>query len=233
MENIRLCIGIPTNKEYCHYKFFHHFVQMKRPNVCTTFIYDDQPVSKCRNKIVKKAFDWGATHLLMLDDDMTFPDNIVDILLNHNKPIVGALAFKRRPPYLPVIYQENPNYPERMKVDTDYEKGLIEVAATGAACLLVQMEVFRRMRHPWFDFKPDEQFPGEYVGEDIMFCKKAKELGYKIYVDTMHPIGHLGLAEVNENVWLHHRKEKMTLRPNIEFDRIGNEIPAEEKILIE
>lgn len=233
MQDVRLFIGIPTNKEYCLYQFFINFIRMWRPPQCTTFIYNGQPVSKSRNIIVKSAFDWGATHLLFLDDDMTFPENTLKILLEQNKDIIGSLAFKRKEPYLPVIYKKNPANPDRFITITDYEKGIIPVEATGAAFLLVKMDVFRRLKFPWFDFAPDEDHPGELIGEDLYFCKKAKEAGYSIWVDTVHTIGHIGTVEVGESVWKGCRKHKFGEDSKLEFDSLGNIIPSAEKILIE
>jgi hypothetical protein len=35
------------------------------------------------------------------------------------------------------------------------------------------------------------------MGEDVFFCKKARELGHKIYIDhdVSHEIGHIGTFE--------------------------------------
>ena len=210
-------------------------MQLHKPSDTHIYIYDDQPVSKSRTKIVKHAFEYGATHLLFLDDDMIIPPNALDILFGHDKDIVGLLAFKRKEPFFPVIYKENAIDRKRLVTWFDYPEGLIPVAATGCACMLIKMDVFRNINFPWFKFEDDPDYPGEMIGEDFYFCKKAKEYGYQIWVDTMrgHTIGHLGIGEVNEKVWDKFRQDKYGQLGTVQVDRLGNLIPSPEKIILE
>ena len=46
----------------------------------------------------------------------------------------------------------------------------------------------------WFD-------PMEGVGEDLAFCLRARELGYKIWCDPTISLGHVGQLIINEAVW--------------------------------
>ena len=39
------------------------------------------------------------------------------------------------------------------------------------------------------------------VGEDLSFCMRAKELGYKMYLDTDVKCGHVGHVIVTEGVY--------------------------------
>jgi hypothetical protein len=61
--------------------------------------------------------------------------------------------------------------------------------------MLIKREVFEGMSEPWFDM-PWQTTRG-YMGEDVFFCKKAQELGYKVYIDhdVSHEIGHIGTFE--------------------------------------
>jgi hypothetical protein len=61
---------------------------------------------------------------------------------------------------------------------------------------MIDMEVFDKIPKPWFmDDKAPEGLPP--IGEDIAFCQIAKEYGYKIFVDTSIPAGHLTTMVVN------------------------------------
>jgi hypothetical protein len=72
---------------------------------------------------------------------------------------------------------------------------LITVDNTGCGCILYKTEVFENIEPPWFEFTETED--GRPMGEDITFCKKLKEAGYEIFVDTSIVIGHISLLEVN------------------------------------
>jgi GT2 family glycosyltransferase len=78
----------------------------------------------------------------------------------------------------------------------DWEEGeMVEVDATGGGCLMFNMEVFRKIRRPWF--KSQKNPDGSIIGEDIGFCMELKKAGYRIFVDTSVPAGHLTTMIVN------------------------------------
>ena len=58
------------------------------------------------------------------------------------------------------------------------------------ACTLIKREVLENMPQPWF-------FPTNN-GEDLSFCKRATDAGYKIYCDTELICGHVGSYTVSE-----------------------------------
>lgn len=71
-----------------------------------------------------------------------------------------------------------------------------EIFAAGFGFLAVKSGVFEAMPRPWFDtvFQRIESDQGEEMfipwGEDYSWCKKAKEVGFKIYLDPSVRVGH-------------------------------------------
>ena len=55
---------------------------------------------------------------------------------------------------------------------------------------------FEKIDYPWFDYQVYEGY--KYYTEDVIFCKKAKELGYKIFIDTSIKCGHIVDYELTE-----------------------------------
>jgi GT2 family glycosyltransferase len=135
-------------------------------------------------------------YLLFIDSDMTVPVDLITRLVSHDKPIVSALAFRRSPGYEPCIFNKLTD--TEATFYHDYPKGLIEVAGTGMACTLIKREVFEKTPQPWF-------FPTKELGEDLIFCKRVREAGFKIYCDTELICGHVGFIEVKE---AHYRRSK-------------------------
>lgn len=159
-------------------------------------------VDNARNMITQDACNTeDVTHLLWVDDDMTFSRDAVQRLLAHDLPIVGGLCHNRRHPYMPILV----HFTERgFSFQYDYPEGLIEVDATGAAFLLTKKEVYFKIREqfaegPWTVL---------HTGEDISFCQRARAAGYKIMVDTTVKIGHMGEIEVNEDFAKRNRQFK-------------------------
>jgi GT2 family glycosyltransferase len=144
-----------------------------------------------REEAAQKSLDYD--YLLFIDSDMVVPMDLLTRLLAADKDIVTALAFKRTKPFLPCIFKtlgvkEGDLY-------LDYPKGLIEIAGCGMACCLIKKEVFEKVPKPWF-------MPTPELGEDLAFCKRATDAGFKIYCDTTLICGHYSNDIITEEHYL-------------------------------
>ena len=191
ISNQHLAIGVPCDFPFIPASFFYSFVQMEKPGF--TFIHaDNGHVDDLRNNLVDKALQIGATHLMMMDVDQVYHPQTITRLLSHKLPMVGALVHRRYPPFDSLMLKTveiNERRNGYVSIDEWEEGALVEVDATGSGCLMFNMDVFRKMPRPWFkaSINPD----GSVVGEDIHFCQELKAAGYRIFVDTSVPAGHL------------------------------------------
>ncbi len=144
-----------------------------------------------RNTIVERFLKRDSECLLFLDSDQLFkPKNLFQRLLDINADIAAGISFKKAYPYYPTIYRDYDG--ERFQPISNYPRNkIIEVDAVGMFCTLIKREVFERMKPPWFEFKKTKD-KGELIGEDLVFCRKAKQLGFVIKVDTSLIIPHVG-----------------------------------------
>ena len=141
----------------------------------------------------------GITHLIMMDVDQVYHPQTITRLLSHRLPVVGALVHRRYPPFDSLMLRKikiDENTDGYESIDEWTDGALVEVDATGGGCLMFDMEVFRKLPRPWFrDDRTPEGTPP--VGEDIGFCQDLKAAGYRIFVDTSIPAGHLATLIVN------------------------------------
>lgn len=194
ISNQRLAIGVPCSFPFIPTSFFNSFVLMEKPEF--TFITaDNGPIDTLRNDIVEKALAVGATHLLMLDVDQVYHPKTVTTLLSRKLPIVGAAVCRRYPPFDPIILRINGDGYE--SIDEWDDNGIVECDATGAGCLMFEMSIFKKLPYPWFRFQKNPE-NGMVIGEDIGLCQDLKALGYRIFVDTSVPAGHLTTMVVNK-----------------------------------
>jgi hypothetical protein len=118
---------------------------------------------------------------------MTFPRTTLHRLLVHREAIVGATYVKRVPPYalLGSALEAHP---------TTDARGLTEMRRIPTGCLLIRLSVFDASAKPYFRYVTNET-SGEIVGEDYVFCDRAREAGFRIWCDAALSleIGHLGL----------------------------------------
>ena len=186
---MKLAIGVPLATEWISSKFWYSYENLIKPkdHILITFTGALTPIS--RERIVLKVIEQKCTHLLFIDSDMVFSPNTLMDLHDPNDPkdIVAGLFFQKYDPYPPAlsIHDKHP-IPEK----------LIEVDWVGMAFTLIDMKVFKKMPRPWFelDFNPEH-----IVGEDVLFCIKAKKLGFKIWVEPKASIGHQLTVSIRKN----------------------------------
>ena len=88
--------------------------------------------------------------------------------------------------------------------------GLVKAYRVATGFMMIQRKVFEDLRdaHPewkhkdslegndelysFFDFKCT---PKGYIGEDFLFCDRARAIGYEIWIDPTIKLGHMGVQE--------------------------------------
>lgn len=148
-----------------------------------------------RNEIAKRALEQEADLVMWFDSDMIFPPDTLARMVKHideGADMVTGIYYRRTPPFTPTIFKT---------MDISVEMGAakweefdeipnepFEVEACGFGCVLMKTELFASV------FSKFEQMfsPIGNVGEDIAFCWRAKECGYKILCDPSIALGHVG-----------------------------------------
>lgn len=154
-----------------------------------------------RTALATDAIEMGATHVLWLDSDMRFPIDTIGRLLAHDKDIVAANYSTRKFPLKPVAFANDQSW-DTVPTNPD-STGLELVAAVGMGVMLVKTEVFAKIGMPYFmiGYSPKTQ---EYSGEDIYFCRKARSVGYEIFIDhdLSKEVKHTGAIDFqHEHIW--------------------------------
>lgn len=146
-------------------------------------------IHKNREILVGRAIDEGCTHILFVDTDMSFEGDALDRLMAREKDIIGVASHLKKLPLTYVLRNEdrNGNY-----VWEEFpNEGLLKCAGVGTGFLLINLEVFKKIPHPWFFFESNDK--GDLVcGEDMWFCELARKAGYEIWVDRNVEIKHIG-----------------------------------------
>ena len=166
-------------------------------------------VSRARNLLVKDMIDSDATDLLFIDSDINFePDDIFRLMAWGADPKKGIVAGVPRTRSENKVYIADLDYDENGEL-TMNGMGLVRGKRVATAFMLIRREVFEQMMaaHPeWvykdqrsdrmipclFDFKLTEE---GYMGEDFLFCDRARELGFEVWIDPTIKLGHMGVQE--------------------------------------
>lgn len=143
-----------------------------------------------RELIAKNACDKGATHLVFLDDDMEFDPDILVGMLNRDLDIVMTnYLVKEWPPKTWVAIDRDG---KRLRT-TKEKSGVEEVLGSGFGVSVISTEVFKKTPQPWF-LPVWSSETGEYSTEDMPFCHRTRQAGFKVYVDhdASKKVAHMG-----------------------------------------
>lgn len=164
-------------------------------------------VSRARNLLVSDFLASKCDTMLFIDADMVFNHEDVFRLLawTQRRNIVGGVGSARKFP--PTYY---------CKLDQDDHgdiimdaMGLVRAHSVGTGFMCIQRKVIetlieknpewlyydataRRDLHSVFDFKSTRE---GYIGEDYLFCQRAREYGFEVWVDPTIKLGHMGQHE--------------------------------------
>jgi hypothetical protein len=210
-KDIKMGIALPLTSKITNSLFWDHFTMMTKPSqwayLKPALEVGDyaQNIAIVRNALVEQAINADCTHILMMDTDQTPERDSILKLARHKLPIVHAKVHRRYPPFDPIFFRgELHKY--NLIPDEEWSKGgLMEVDATGAGMVLYDVNVFFDVEYPWYEVimggKDKDGKSRSAVGEDIFFCHKLKQAGYKIYVDCDIKIGHLSTVAIDDQYY--------------------------------
>ena len=187
---MRLLIGIPST-DFLHVEFVKSLtnliLRLKEDEIDFTVHFESGTlVYVARDNIASKAINGGYTHVLWLDSDMVFTDDFLDSLMFCGKPFVAGIFQSRRKGYHSALFKNlDIDNLERFE---EYPHGTFEIAGCGFAGVLIETEILRQvMVNHGTCFLPMKMY-----GEDLAFCKRAVDMGYKIYAEPTAVMGHVG-----------------------------------------
>lgn len=136
-----------------------------------------------------------------VDSDMKFPIDAPIRLLNRGVPLVGCNYRRRRFP--------NPGFTGMMGqpgsftelVTDDNSPAMQDVDVLPHGCVMVHRSVYEKIPQPHYIQDFDSKLNLE-IGEDIYFCRKAREAGFQVWCDheLSKEIAHIGIFHYNYNL---------------------------------
>ena len=179
--------------------FCQSLAQLEKIGECALMMKSGALIYHSRDAMAATAIQHEFDYVMWFDSDMVFPADVLIRLMNtmkeKNLDIVSGLYFRRVPPYTPVLFDklelngEDADFTEFKEIPDE----LFEVGACGFGCVLVKTDVF-------FDVQSTfrQMFaPIGKNGEDVAFCWRARQCGYKVYCDPSIDLGHVGYSIVD------------------------------------
>ena len=164
-------------------------------------------ITMARNALVHEFLKTDATELLFIDADVIATADDMLRLMAQSKDITTG-AYPRRAKdqnfFADLYFDANG--------DLEFDGSLMRVERAPTGFMLIQRHVIEQMvfAHPeWtYEKSPTEKMSavfdfaivdGKYVGEDYLFCDRATQMGFKVYIDVDISLPHVGSNEFSRN----------------------------------
>ena len=182
-----ILIAVPTNK-YIEPETMKSIYDLEIPHGYRTefqFFYGYQ-IDQIRNLIAHWAVNYD--YLFAVDSDIVFKSDTLKKLLAHDRDVVSGLYIQRKPgKHILEVYRNGNNIPYREIKN----RGLVEIDGCGFGCVLVKSNVLRDVGYPQFVYRSAIDHANT-LSEDVYFCSRAKEKGFRIFADTSILCEHIG-----------------------------------------
>lgn len=169
-------------------------------------------IGHVRNQAAAQFLVSDAEWMWCVDTDMGFRPDALSSLMSSadpvDRPVVGALCYGvvedgddgmsgMNIRVFPTLYGWDDQANAFCEWEGDPPKGLVRVAGTGTACLLIHRSAFEKINDGWFD--PLIDGSGQIVGEDLSFCWRLMQAGIPVHVNTSVPTNHQKNFWIKEN----------------------------------
>ena len=166
-------------------------------------------ITMARNALVHEFLKTDATDLLFIDADVVATaDDMLRLMAQSGDKDITTGAYPRRAKdqnfFADLYFDANG--------DLEFDGSLMRVERAPTGFMLIQRHVIEKMvaAHPeWtYEKSPTEKMSavfdfaivnGKYVGEDYLFCDRATQMGFKVYIDVDISLPHVGSNEFSRN----------------------------------
>lgn len=145
-------------------------------------------------------------YIMWIDSDIVFTPQQFARLLQHDKDIISGLYLMEGGQLYATVkdwdeefFLKHGYFQFLSPRDIQEKSDLIKVAYTGMGFMLVKKGVYEKLEYPWF--RPVEKRIGSMVDftmEDVGFCLRICDLGYKVFVDPGVRVGHEKIIVLNQ-----------------------------------
>lgn len=204
---MRITIAVPC-MDQVPAPFAQSLAMLQKVGECKLAFQMGSLIYNSRNALAQMAIQNESDYILWLDSDMVFdPDFLQRMVMQAQatkSQFLTALYHRRVKPYSPVLFDklemvngqcvwtdfaEIPNHP-------------FEVGGCGFGGVLMDTEVILSVMGRFGQmFEPINR-----VGEDLAFCWRARECGYKILCDPAIEMGHCGYDIIDKRHFKAYKK---------------------------
>mgnify|MGYP006290132221 CR=1 FL=1 len=167
------------------------------------FLAYESILPMARNELFNLAYKEQYDSMVFIDDDECWDADALIEIIQSNKDVIT----------IPVVNKGEKKIQYNIygldEKSEDPSDGYYKITKSGTGFLKLSQKVIKDL----WDSNPDCEFRGKilkniceyaninesFVGEDIMLCKKIKELGYTIWCNPKYTVSHIGMKMYRGN----------------------------------
>lgn len=198
MQDVKLLISVPSCRDWkpqfgasmCGLvqHIFSEGLSGRLKTVELSTKFQASCLSEAREEALTYALANDFTHWFSVDDDMMFPEDVIDRLLVHDKDVMTANYRRKQEKVVPICLDLEGQF-----LDSTGKTGIEEIGFMGGGCNLIRLEAIKDIEAPRFSVLYVKE-KNAYMGEDYFFSVKLREKGVKLFVDhdVSQEIKHVG-----------------------------------------
>jgi len=226
VEKLAICYG--WTSPFMFTRFMDSGLNLQRPANSRWFRGIGWCPARRHIDFCQKAIKWGASHILILGTDQTFPEDMIPRLIERVEEdgceVISALVPTRgyiermgMKPFQPVAWRFKPfsgkNIPkgkireyrgfdldgDMMEIINPADGDLQRIDCIGSGVLMFPVETLLALQKPWFSETFVVEDYRREASMDTRFVWNLKlQGGAQVWCDTTIKVGHLNIFEIDE-----------------------------------
>jgi len=214
-DSVKLAVVIPWGLDMIYRRTWETYEELEKPQDCKLIFGTGRTPARRHELGCEEALQWGASHILILGGDQTYPDekmirkmfkhleaNSLDEFLNRKRvinclvPIRGHRVGQGTRPFQPIGKMIESDTQELINITPD-SGDLVRAEIIGTGVMLFEANILRGLKQPWFN---DVEHGGSNevnIMQDVNFIRKLNNQGHQVWCDTQIDVKHLGLLEID------------------------------------
>ncbi len=203
---MKALVGISVSREWSETEFLQQLGTWKIPKGWQIkYGWLRQFTAPERHNAAFNEARYNYDRLLFMDTDQIYPYDYLEMMLNHNEPVVSALNVARYYPFDFCVYKYEGEekikgngfvVPRIVAVQPPSEQKVFECDITGTGALMLNTSIFNKLPQPPFKDIYDEMGI-RLVPDDFYFGWQLYKAGLKVVVDQNIIVNHIAKIVVS------------------------------------
>lgn len=151
-------------------------------------------IQKARDELFRMAYEEGVDDLIFIDSDQAWTDRDFGNLISPQVDVIGG-----------AVVSKNDIIHYNVKLDGEkyeYYQTMLDVRAVGTGFLRISKRAIKMMWEAAEEYQDGDRIyrhvfetkviNGKFVGEDVAFCQKWRDMGEKVFVHPDISVSHIG-----------------------------------------